>query len=78
VHRFLQTKHADLTENDVIAIPSLGALLVIFECGFSKGNSVYLQRFNRYATFLFDWDFLTGGGNTLAEFGRNDTLNVKL
>jgi len=60
--------------NDVIAISSLGGASSIFWLRILKGRPqlhihvqstlfVYLDRFRRYSTFLFCWNFSTGGRN---------------
>jgi len=72
--------------NDVIAISSLGALQVISDYGFWKGDSHFIFMFSWHflsilngldvsRLFVFGWDFTTGGA-ILGVLGQNDPQNV--
>jgi len=72
VHRFRFIELFVFAENDVIAISSLWGASGIFWLRILKGRPqfyihvqlkflAYLKRFRRYSTFLFRWDFPTGG-----------------
>jgi len=72
-------------ENDVIAISSLGSASGNFWLRILKGRPilyihvqltlfVYLDRLRRYSTFLFDWDFPTGGEMTPKTSNERKTL----
>jgi len=72
MHRFRFNELFTLAGNDVIAISSLGGASGNFWLQILKGWPrlyihvhltlfVYLERFGQYSTFLFGWDFHTGG-----------------
>ena len=88
VHRFRNNELLLFAGNDVTAISSLGGASGNFWSRILKGRPrlyihvqltlfVYLERFRRYSTFLFGWDFPTGG-EILGVLGLNDPQNVKI
>jgi len=87
VHRFRYNKLFMFAGNDVTSISSLGAILVISDYGFWKGDPNFIFMFNWHflsiingldvnRLFLFGWDFPTGG-EIVGVWGQNDSKNVK-